>query len=103
MMNCMMLCFRATMTTSSCCVLRSVQMEEAERSAASAQQEEHVCSALKNVFGAKGVQHFVLDGVVHDLSTYTRNYLKTLLPAFQLDLHMTQVHMHIQIRYSRAV
>jgi hypothetical protein len=66
-------------------------MEGAEATATSAQREANLCGALKRVFGPRGVQHFVLDGVVHDLAQYTRNYLKELAPAFQLELHMQQV------------
>ena len=58
---------------------------------ADAQQEATLCGALKGVFGPRGVQHFVMDGVVHDLASYTRNYLKDLAPNFELELHMQQV------------
>jgi hypothetical protein len=66
-------------------------MEEADKSATAAQREVNICGVLKGLFGPRGVQHFVLDGVVHDLAEYTRTYLKQLAPAFQLELHMQQV------------
>lgn len=66
-------------------------MQEADNRTTTAKREANLCSALKGVFGPRGVQHFVLDGVVHDLAEYTRNYLKELAPAFQLELHMQQV------------
>ena len=69
-------------------------MNEAEHSARAGQQEASLCGALKGVFGPRGVQHFVLDGVVHDLAAYTQNYLKDLAPDFQLELYMQQVRFN---------
>jgi len=68
-----------------------VQAQAAEAAAAAAQARAALRAELGRVFGRGGVQHFEVDGAVHDLSARTAPLLRLLAPQFQLHLHTQRV------------
>ena len=47
--------------------------------------------AARDVFGRRGVQHFQLQSLVRDLSTFARTFLEHLSSSFELSLEMQRV------------
>lgn len=47
--------------------------------------------AVRDAFGKRGVQHFELQSVVRDLSTFSRTFLEHLSSSFELSLEMQRV------------
>eukprot|EP00892_Ulva_mutabilis_P005450 jgi/Ulvmu1/3277/UM151_0025.1 len=62
------------------------QAEAAQTAASAARSRALLHVELLRVFGHGGVQHYEVDGVVHDLSARTAPLLRMLAPQFQLHL-----------------
>lgn len=53
--------------------------------------ELQVLKAARHALGSHGIQHFVLDSVVHDLDVYTAGFLETLSSNFKLLIRSNSV------------
>lgn len=71
-----------------------VQVRETMATKKEAKTKAQTWSALSDVFGRRGLQHFQLCGAVSDLSTFAAHFLEHLSSSFKLSLEMRQVCAH---------